>query len=328
MSKLKIILYSTQKGIADDFTHFVGDEFNFEYKWQPLNEESEVESTPHFSLFLLSLQNANSSWLKERVKQLIEQGAHHQSMYFVLMNKETISKTSEVELVVSDLYKQLASCIANPQIDVISLKTFKAFSEKEERFMYYDFSLEEYRTIKQLMIGDVDDFQAFLNYHGQAQVSKRLQIWFESPYLLFWKNEQVSTIVSYKVPTVILEKLQQTFNTQLITAQTIDEFTALKQDRQVISLQYVLEDEINEQTASDMFLIGTSKTNPNIHYFDEQVFELKKLPTEKLYQIEELVFLDVKGYPKPKTKVKDWHAEIENISGFTALIKNIGVKLV
>lgn len=328
MSRLKIMLYSTQMGVANDFIDFIGDEFDFDYEWQPLNEQSEVDSTPHFSLFLLSLQSANSSWLKERVKQLLQLGAHHQSMYFVLINKETISKKSDIELVVSDLHKQLANYIANPQIEVISLKAFKAFVEKEERFMYYDFLLEEYHTIKQLMIGSVDDFQAFLNYHGQALVMKRLQVWYESPYLLFWKNEQVPTIVSYNVPKTILEKLQQTFKVQLMKAQTLDEFTTLKQDQHVISLQYVLEDEISEQPSNNTILIGNSKKNPYIHYFDEKLFELKKLPTDRLYQIEGLVFLDKKGYPKPKSKIKDWHAEIENISGFTDVINNIGVKLV
>lgn len=324
---LKIMLYSTQKEIADDFIKFTGDEFNFEYEWQPLNEQSEIDAAPHFSLFLLNLQSANGLWLKERVQQLLQLGAHNQSMYFVLMNKEIIAKKSDVELVVTDLHKQLSSYIANPQIDVISLKAFKAFAEKEERFMYYDFSLAEYRTIKQVMLGDVDDFQAFLNYQGQAQVLKRLQVWSESPYLLFWKNEKVSTIMSYKVPKVILEKLQQINNVQLMEAKTFDEFTMLKQDQQVISLQYVLEEEINEPLIDNTILIGKNKTNPYLHYFDEQVYELKKLPKEKLYQIEELVFLDEKGYPKPKSKIKDLDAEIEYTSGFTDLIKNIGVKL-
>ncbi|MFS0876086.1 hypothetical protein [Solibacillus isronensis] len=324
---MKIKLYSTQKAIADDFINFVGDEFNFEYEWQPLNVESEVDSTPHFSLFLISLQSANSLWLKERVKQLLQLGAHHQSIYFVLMNKEIISKKSDIELVVTDLHKQLSSYMANPQIDVISLKAFKAFVGKEERFMYYDFLLEEYRTIKQLMIGDVNDFQAFLNYHGQAQVKNRLQVWSQSPYLLFWKNDKVPTIVSYNVPKVILDKLQEIAKIQLREAKTLDEFTTIKQDQQVISLQYVLEDEINEQPVSNTFLIGKTNSNSNVHYFDEQVYELKKLPTDKLLQIKELVFLDEKGYPKSKSKIKDWHAEIDYISGFTQLINNIGVKL-
>lgn len=328
MTNLKITLYSTQMAVANDFIDFVGDEFDFDYEWQPLNDQNEANSTPHFSIFLLSLQSANSSWLKERIKQLLQLGAHHQSIYFVLMNKETISKKSDIELVVSDLQKQLAHYIANPQIDVISLKAYKAFMEKEERFMYYDFSLEEYRTIKQLLVGGVEEAEAFQNYHSQRQLIKRLQVWSESPYLLFWKNEEVPTILSYNVPIVILEKLQQTFNVQLVKAQTLDEYTTLKQDQQIISLQYLLDNEINEQPANQTFLISDSKNKPYTHYFDEKVYELKKLPTDKLLQIEELVFLDEKGYPKPKTKIKDWDAEIENISGFTQLINNIGVKLV
>lgn len=328
--KLKINLYASQKAIAEDFINFVGDEFNFEYGWNPLNNESEVDSTPHFSLFLLNLQSANSSWLKERVKKLLQLGVHHQSMYFVLIDKEIISKKSDIELVIADLSKELSNYIENPQIDIISLKAHKALNEKEEKFMYYDFSLEEYRTIKQLMIGDVDDFQAFLNYYGQSQVLKKLQFWMQSPYLLFLKNNEISTVVSYKVPKVILEKLNQVAKIHLLEAETLDEFTALKQDQQVISLQYITEDEYDEQLTNSTYLISNKKTNlkSNFHYFDEEIYELKKLPTDKLLQIEELVFFDEKGYPKPKIKVKDWNIEIENISGFTHLINEIGVKLV
>lgn len=328
MRDLKISLYAAQKAIADNFVDFVGSECSFEYEWHPLNEESLVDTAPHYSLFLLSLQNANSLWLKERVKQLLELGAHHQSIYFVLMNKETVSKKSDMGLVISDLNNGLSNYIANPQIDIISLKAFKAFNEKDERFMYYDFSLEEYRTIKQLMVGNIYDFQAFLNYHGQAQVLERLQTWSQSPYLLFWKNEQVSTVVTYSVPNVITNKLHQCAKVQLIETKKLDEFNILKQDQQVISIQYVEEDEITEQPPSNAFVIGKSKTNPYIHYFNEEIYALKKLSKDKILKIEELVFLDQKGYPKPKTKVQNWDVEIENISGFTQLIHNIGVELV
>ncbi|OCS92488.1 hypothetical protein [Caryophanon latum] len=325
---MKISLYAAQKAIADDFIDFVGSEFSFEYEWKPLNEESKVGTVPHFSLFLLSLQSANSLWLKERVKQLLELGAHDQSIYFILMNKETVSKKSDIELVITDLSNQLSNYLVNPQIDVISLKVFKAFNEKEERFMYYDFALEEYRTIKQIVVGDADDFQDFLNYHGQGQVLNRLQIWSKSPYLLFWKNDEVSTVVTYSVPNIITDKLQQLARIQVIETKTLDEFNMLKQDQQVISLRYVAEDEINEQLASNEFLFGKSKTNPQIQYFDEEVYTLKKLPKDKLAQMVDLVFLDSKGYPKPKNKIQNWGAELENISGFTQLINEVKAKLV
>ncbi len=327
MRKLKISLYAAQKEIADDFIGFIGSEFSFEYEWQPLNEESKVDTVPQFSLFLLSLQSANSLWLKERVKQLLELGVHNQSIYFVLMNKETISKESDMELVITDLRNQLSNYLSKPQIDVISLNAFKAFNEMEERFMYYDFALEEYRTVKQLVIGDADDFQAFLNYHGQAQVLNRLKIWSQSPYLLFWKNDEASTVVTYSLPNVILDKLKDLAKVQLIKTKTLDEFNILKQDQQVIALRYVT-DEINEQPASNEILIGKVQTNLQLQYFNEEIYALKRLPKEKLAQIGDLVFLDSKGYPKSKTKIQDWNAEIENISGFTQLMNKIGVKLI
>lgn len=329
MRQLKINLYAAQKATAEEFLNFIGNEFNFEYEWLPLNEESIVDDIPHFSIFLLSLQNANSLWLKERVKKLLDVGAHNQSIYFVLMNKEAISKKSDVELVVTDLSKYLSSNLTNPQIDVISLKAFKAFNENEERFIYFDYSLGEHRTIKQLTDGNLDDFQDFQNYHGQAEVVKRLQEWSQNAHLLFWKNSQLTTVVAHNVPKVILDKLQQLIKVQLIEIEKLGDFEILKQDKQVISLQYIDDDLVVEQpVSSNAFVIGKYKSNPHIEYFDEEIYRLKNLPKDKLIQIENLVFLDQKGYPKPKKKIQDWDTEIENISGFTQLMHKIGVKLI
>lgn len=323
MSDLKVKLFSNQKAIADDFINYVGDKFNFDYQWQSLNEENIKETTPHFSIFLLNLQNANNVWLKNQVKRLIEFGAHDQSMYFLLVDKETISKKNEIELVKSDLFSQLSKIITNPKIDLISLQAIKAFYKKEERFLYFDSSLEEYRTIKQILLGNNDDLQNFHDYHGKENVSIRLQFWAENNYLPLWKRENEKIILSYNVPEIILEEIIQYDNVYLLKIQTLDDFLLLSQDHQVVSLQYVINQEVSQDLNENTLYIGNNNEDSDIHYFDETIYRLKRLPNEHLRQKDELVFVDEKGYPKPKTRVKDWSKEIDRVSGITRIIEDI-----
>lgn len=324
---MKVNIYSTTKTISDDFIEFVADINQFDYQWKPINKITKMEAKPHFSIFLLNLQSAASSWMIERINELIQLGAHHQSLYFVLIDKEVVSKSSDIELVVLDLQAQLSKYIENPQIDVISLKAFKAFKENNEKFLYYDTSVDQHRTIKQLAKGDTEDFQTFIQYHGQLNVINKLQLWAECRYLLFWKNITRQALLTYNVPQVIIQRVQQLGDIHHIKAETLQEFTLLKQDHQFISLHYISNHENFEESSGTNFLIGKNLNNDKVHYFNKDIYELKKLPIENILRIESLVFLDEKGYPKPKTKIQDWSLEIENISGFTQLIKEIGVKL-
>lgn len=321
---VKLHIYSLQKSIADDFQDFINIQDTFEVAWYPLNEETELDNTPHFALFLLNIQNANSFWLKQQVAKLKELGAHDQNFYFVIYNKESAPKPRDILLVIEDLKKSLADVLLSPAIDAISLKAHKAYAEEDVRFLYFDEYLDEHRTIKQLQLGDADDFLQFQQYIGKRAVEQTVGKWSVSPYLLFWKNEQVATVVTYEVPTYLIEALQEQYHFTHLQAESLEQFNQLKSDKEIISIRKTDEHYPLQQNE---FVLSHLNKGQNVLYFDEAIYELLKLPLEKIKQHKELVFKDAKGYSKPKTKIQDWYTELKTASGFTNVVKELGVKM-
>lgn len=321
---VRIHIYSLQKSIADDFQDFINIQDTFEVAWYPLNEETELGDTPHFALFLLNIQNANSLWLKQQVTKLKVLGAHDQNFYFVIYNKESAPKPKDILIVIEDLKKSLKDVLVSPAIDAISLKAHKAYVEEDIRFLYFDEYLDEHRTIKQLQVGEVDDFLQFQQYIGKRVVEQTIEKWSVSPYLLFWKNEQVTTFVTYEVPKYLIGELQEQYRFTHIQAESLEQFNQLKSDKEIISIRKTNEHYPLQQNE---FVLSRLNKGQNVLYFNEEIYELLKLPLEKNQQRKDLVFKDAKGYPKPKTKIRDWYAELKTASGVTNVIKELGVKM-
>lgn len=323
---MRLHIYAPQINIYKNFLSFIDKNEVFEPYFYSLSVENEVIDIPHFSIFLLNAQSANSIWVKKRIHELKSCGAHDQNFYFVIYNKETV-KVSDIQLVIEDIKKSLDETIENPKIDVSSIAAYEAFKNNDFRFLYFDENVNENRTIKQLEVGNTNDYLSFRKYIGKDLIEKVLEDWSNSPYLLFWK-EEVKTLVTYKIPQVILDVLNDEYDFNLIDARNVEEFSKLQQDRDIISLTMV-GNLINNSLNDQQFVLGNDFTeeNSNYLYFDEAVYELSKLPTEKILEKEDLVIFDAKGYPKPKTRVKNWKKEIYDLSGLVNVINRIGVCL-
>ncbi len=321
---MRLHIYSLQEETYNSFLSFMDQSLPFEAYWFPLNEDGMVEDIPHFSIFLLSIQNANSIWLKQHIEQLKIMGAHDRNFYFVLHNKEAAPRPSDIAVVVEDLRKSLSETLLNPMIDQISIRAYEAFVQGNSRFLYFDDTLHEHRTIKQLEKGNANDYLCFQHYIGKKQVEMVLEEWSKSPFLLFWKNSNVKTLLFYDVPDVVVSSLSEQFNFQVITANNKEEFLKLQQDKEIISMTT---DDYPEgfDLPPNQFLLSKSfcGSKSNKLYFNEEVYELAKLPVPKIIE-KDLVFLDTKGYPKPKSKIIDWNLEIAKLSGLNTVIKRVG----
>jgi hypothetical protein len=321
---MRLHIYSLKEATYESFLSFIDQSLPFETHWYPLNEDVVVEENPHFSIFLLGIQNANSSWLKQHIEKLKTVGAHDRNFHFVLHNKEATPRPSDIAVVVEDLRKSLSEILVNPMIDAISIRAHEAFIQGESRFLYFDDTLNEHRTIQQLETGDGNDFLYFHQYIGKKQVQKVLEEWSESPFLLFWKNRDLKTLLVYDVPDVVVSSLGEHYKFNLIIANSKDEFLKVQQDKQIISITSTDYDERTDLLPNQFLLSKTFKSSYNKLYFDEEVYELVQLPVEKIIEKDNLVFLDAKGYPKPKSKIKDWNIEIANLSGLKTVIKKVG----
>lgn len=322
---MRLHIYSLQETIYESFLYFIDQSLPFETHWYPLNEDVIVEENPHFSIFLLSIQNANSSWLKQHIEKLKSIGAHDRNFYFVLHNKEAAPRPSDIAIVIEDLRKSLSEILVNPMINPISIRAHQAFVQGESRFLYFDDTLNEHRTLKQLETGDAKDLLYFHQYIGKKQVEKVLEEWSESPFLLFWKNSNLKTLLIYNVPDIVVSGLGEYHKFNLITANNNDEFLKIQQDKQIISITSTDYDEVTDLLPNQFLLSKTfSRSSYNKLYFDEEVHTLAKLPVKKIIEKDDLVFLDAKGYPKPKSKIKDWNLEIANLSGLENIIKRVG----
>ncbi|MDF0728889.1 hypothetical protein PY093_19950 [Cytobacillus sp. S13-E01] len=322
---MRLHIYSLQKATYNNFLSFIDQSLPFETYWLPLNEDIVGEEIAHFSIFLLDIQNANSIWLKKQIERLKFMGAHDNNFYFVLHNKEAAPRQSDIELVVKDLRESLSEILVDPKIHKISLRAYEAFVQGDSRFLYFDDILNEHRTIKQLETGDTNDYLCFQRFIGKKQVEKVLKEWSESPFLLFWKNSNLKSLLVFNVPDIVLNSLSELYKFNLIIANNEVEFLKIKQDKDIISITSVNYYE-GAELPPNHFLLSKSYGNStgNKLYFDEELYALAKLPIDKIKEMD-IVFLDVKGYPKPKNKIKDWNLEIANLSGLDTVIKRVGV---
>jgi hypothetical protein len=322
---MRINIYSLQKETYESFLSFIDQSLPFETQWYPLNEDVVVEEIPHFSIFLLSIHNANSSWLKEHIEHLKGMGAHDRNFYFVLHNKEAAPRSSDISVVIEDLQKSFSKSLVNPTVHPISIRAYEAFIQEDNRFMYFDDTLHEHRTIKQLKTGDANDYLTFQRYIGKEHVDKILEEWSNSPFLLFWKNSDTTTLLVYDVPNVVINSLNKSYNINLITVNNEAEFLKLQQDKQIISLTSKESYETNDLLPNQFILSKSfSRSAGTKLYFDEDVYALEDLPVKEIIGNNNLVFCDAKGYPKQKSKIKDWDRELANLSGLTNVIKKIG----
>ncbi|RLL43933.1 hypothetical protein D8M04_13605 [Oceanobacillus piezotolerans] len=322
---MRLHIYSLQETTYESFLSFIDQSLPFKIHWYPLNEEVTVEGIPHFSIFLLSIQGANSIWLMQHIEKLKNMGAHDQNFYFVLYNKESAPRQSDIELVVEDLHNNLSEMLVKPMIDTISIRAYDAFVQGESRFLYFDDILNEHRTIKQLETSDSADYLNFQKYIGKRQVEIILEEWSRSPFLLFWKKSNLKTLLVYDVPEVVVSSLLMHYNFNLITASNEDEFLKIQQDKEIISITSTDHDEATDLLPNQFILSNScTKSTGNKLYFNEEVYTFAKLPVENIIEKEDLVFLDAKGYPKPKSKIKDWDTEIANISGLKTVINRVG----
>lgn len=317
---MRLHIYSMKEKTYKKILDFFELRESFQTEWHPLNQESTLDEEAHFSIFLLDIHVANSQWLNERLKKLKRLGAHDQNFYFILYNKES-TNPSDIEKVKEDLKNSLSKNIVNPLIDTIALAAYEAFTNKDSRFAYFD---EEWHTIKQVEEGDEDNLIRFNNYLGKNQVNKILKMWLESPFLLIWKNNDLTNFLTYKVPSVIIDKLEERYQFNLIEADSYDEFVKLQRDAEIISLTSV---ELHEKNLlPNQFLVTKLKdiSNKNYLFFDESIYRLVKLPVEKIMEECNLVFIDERGYPKPKAKITNWAEEFARLSGLEKVLERLG----
>lgn len=319
---MNITLFSLKEETAFDFIEFVEEEISF--SWVPLNKEIELVENHPFSIFLLDILSANSSFLKEKVQQLIAAGVHSKSIYFVITNQEMISKRTDLEKVILELSNELSKYVVEPQIEVISLKTFQALELKNERFIYFDLYENKNRTIKEVLSGTEEDFEQIQNYIGKMRVKEYLAYWQEHKNILQMKNLQNNTLLTYKFPQSLIADLQNSFEVNIIQTNSEEEFGILSKDQKIISICFK-EDMGRSLLRGDISIIlNKQRTENHDLYFEESIFEIRNLPESHLKEMNDIIYFDNRGYPKPRITIIDWKKEVIERSGITEFKQRIG----
>lgn len=333
MKKLKVNVYTKQDEQFDRFMYMIEDmneDLRFQFDKKTFGDDSLGESS-HYSVFLLNTHFANNVWLVEQVQMLKDKGAHDQSFLFILIDRDRV-KDADLILIEKDLEKSLQKFIHKPNIISMSLAGYEAYMNKDDRFIFWNEQVKEHCSIKQL--NNNNEYMLIFNkFLGIDTLKQHFVLWSENKELLL-ENLSIPKVIGNNIPEIIIKEIEQKLGCSMAVFNKQSEFEVMSNNLGFIS--FVGVDTLNEayDILSCQSNVNVIVLNPDIASlnqdidqrlmpFFESIYEKRKFPKGVLEKDEELLILDVRGYPIPKSKVGNWNEEILRLSGLLKILNKV-----
>ncbi|MGN5652367.1 hypothetical protein [Bacillus sp. Brlt_9] len=333
MKKLKVNVYTKKDEQFDRFMYMIEDmneDLRFQFDKKTFGDDS-LEESSHYSVFLLNTHFANNVWLVEQVQMLKDKGAHDQSFLFILIDRDRV-KDADLILIEKDLEKSLQKFIHNPNIISMSLAGYEAYMNKDDRFIFWNEQVKEHCSIKQL--NNNNEYMLIFNkFLGIDTLKQHFVLWSENKELLL-ENLSIPKVIGNNIPEIIIKEIEQKLGCSMAVFNKQSEFEVMSNNLGFIS--FVGVDTLNEayDILSCQSNVNVIVLNPDIASlnqdidqrlmpFFESIYEKRKFPKGVLEKDEELLILDVRGYPIPKSKVGNWNEEILRLSGLLKILNKV-----
>ncbi|HFR4184960.1 hypothetical protein P4K91_27165 [Bacillus anthracis] len=333
MKKLKVNVYTKQDEQFDRFMYMIEDmneDLRFQFDKKTFGDDS-LEESSHYSVFLLNTHFANNVWLVEQVQMLKDKGAHDQSFLFILIDRDRV-KDADLILIEKDLEKSLQKFIHKPNIISMSLAGYEAYMNKDDRFIFWNEQVKEHCSIKQL--NNNNEYMLIFNkFLGIDTLKQHFVLWSENKELLL-ENLSIPKVIGNNIPEIIIKEIEQKLGCSMAVFNKQSEFEVMSNNLGFIS--FVGVDTLNEayDILSCQSNVNVIVLNPDIASlnqdidqrlmpFFESIYEKRKFPKGVLEKDEELLILDVRGYPIPKSKVGNWNEEILRLSGLLKILNKV-----
>lgn len=333
MKKLKVNVYTKQDEQFDRFMYMIEDmneDLRFQFDKKTFGDDS-LEESSHYSVFLLNTHFANNVWLVEQVQMLKDKGAHDQSFLFILIDRDRV-KDADLILIEKDLEKSLQKFIHKPNIISMSLAGYEAYMNKDDRFIFWNEQVKEHCSIKQL--NNNNEYMLIFNkFLGIDTLKQHFVLWSENKELLL-ENLSIPKVIGNNIPGIIIKEIEQKLGCSMAVFNKQSEFEVMSNNLGFIS--FVGVDTLNEayDILSCQSNVNVIVLNPDIASlnqdidqrlmpFFESIYEKRKFPKGVLEKDEELLILDVRGYPIPKSKVGNWNEEILRLSGLLKILNKV-----
>ncbi|PDY95009.1 hypothetical protein CON09_04170 [Bacillus anthracis] len=333
MKKLKVNVYTKKDEQFDRFMYMIEDmneDLRFQFDKKTFGDDS-LEESSHYSVFLLNTHFANNVWLVEQVQMLKDKGAHDQSFLFILIDRDRV-KDADLILIEKDLEKSLQKFIHKPNIISMSLAGYEAYMNKDDRFIFWNEQVKEHCSIKQL--NNNNEYMLIFNkFLGIDTLKQHFVLWSENKELLL-ENLSIPKVIGNDIPEIIIKEIEQKLGCSMAVFNKQSEFEVMSNNLGVIS--FVGVDTLNEayDILSCQSNVNVIVLNPDIASlnqdidqrlmpFFESIYEKRKFPKGVLEKDKELLILDVRGYPIPKSKVDNWNEEILRLSGLLKILNKV-----
>lgn len=333
MKKLKVNVYTKKDEQFDRFMYIIEDmneDLRFQFDKKTFGDDS-LEESSHYSVFLLNTHFANNVWLVEQVQMLKDKGAHDQSFLFILIDRDRV-KDADLILIEKDLEKSLQKFIHKPNIISMSLAGYEAYMNKDDRFIFWNEQVKEHCSIKQL--NNNNEYMLIFNkFLGIDTLKQHFVLWSENKELLL-ENLSIPKVIGNNIPEIIIKEIEQKLGCSMAVFNKQSEFEVMSNNLGFIS--FVGVDTLNEayDILSCQSNVNVIVLNPDIASlnqdidqrlmpFFESIYEKRKFPKGVLEKDEELLILDVRGYPIPKSKVGNWNEEILRLSGLLKILNKV-----
>lgn len=333
MKKLKVNVYTKKDEQFDRFMYMIEDmneDLRFQFDKKTFGDDS-LEESSHYSVFLLNTHFANNVWLVEQVQMLKDKGAHDQSFLFILIDRDRV-KDADLILIEKDLEKSLQKFIHKPNIISMSLAGYEAYMNKDDRFIFWNEQVKEHCSIKQL--NNNNEYMLIFNkFLGIDTLKQHFVLWSENKELLL-ENLSIPKVIGNNIPEIIIKEIEQKLGCSMAVFNKQSEFEVMSNNLGFIS--FVGVDTLNEayDILSCQSNVNVIVLNPDIASlnqdidqrlmpFFESIYEKRKFPKGVLEKDEELLILDVRGYPIPKSKVGNWNEEILRLSGLLKILNKV-----
>lgn len=333
MKKLKVNVYTKKDEQFDRFMYMIEDmneDLRFQFDKKTFGDDS-LEGSSHYSVFLLNTHFANNVWLVEQVQMLKDKGAHDQSFLFILIDRDRV-KGADLILIEKDLEKSLQKFIHKPNIISMSLAGYEAYMNKDDRFIFWNEQVKEHCSIKQL--NNNNEYMLIFNkFLGIDTLKQHFVLWSENKELLL-ENLSIPKVIGNNIPEMIIKEIEQKLGCSMAVFNKQSEFEVMSNNLGVIS--FVGVDTLNEaydilscQSNVNVIVLNQDIASLNqdidqrLMPFFESIYEKRKCPKGVLEKDEELLILDVRGYPIPKSKVGNWNEEILRLSGLLKILNKV-----
>ncbi|AJI32884.1 hypothetical protein FOC86_01095 [Bacillus thuringiensis] len=330
---MKVNVYTKQDEQFDRFMYMIEDmneDLRFQFDKKTFGDDS-LEESSHYSVFLLNTHFANNVWLVEQVQMLKDKGAHDQSFLFILIDRDRV-KDADLILIEKDLEKSLQKFIHKPNIISMSLAGYEAYMNKDDRFIFWNEQVKEHCSIKQL--NNNNEYMLIFNkFLGIDTLKQHFVLWSENKELLL-ENLSIPKVIGNNIPGIIIKEIEQKLGCSMAVFNKQSEFEVMSNNLGFIS--FVGVDTLNEayDILSCQSNVNVIVLNPDIASLNqdidqrlmpvfESIYEKRKFPKGVLEKDEELLILDVRGYPIPKSKVGNWNEEILRLSGLLKILNKV-----